>query len=232
MELAEVVKWDGWTDSERRPRPGMPSSHWKPRAPCFFTVRAPAGVDALPQPPLRVKLAAAALALFRDTKTSGPIPAPDSFSASLLDETATRAPSAEPRDLLSFWRSPSANKGRSLVPRSRQLIAVKSRPQSRRRTSRSSHRLTRHFHCQQQRNKQKFTIVGAPSHSIMPSRCCRLPCRLNSHCPSETAGQGCPLLRQLPRATRTTTMMGTIPMMVRRHQCATLLSLPLRRADL
>lgn len=83
-ELPEVVKWDGWTDSERRPRPGMPSTHWKPRAPCFFTVRAPAGVDALPQPPLRVKLAAAALALFRDTKTSGPIPAPDSFSASLV----------------------------------------------------------------------------------------------------------------------------------------------------
>lgn len=80
-ELPEVVKWDGWTDSERRPRPGMPSTHWKP--PCFFTVRAPAGVDALPQPPLRVKLAAA-LALFRDTKASGPIPAPDSFSVSLV----------------------------------------------------------------------------------------------------------------------------------------------------
>ena len=92
----------------------------------------------------------------------------------------------------------------------------KSRRQSRSR-SRSSHRLTRHFHCQQQ---QKITIVGAPSHSIMPSRCCRLPCRLNSRCPSETAGQGCPLLRQLPRATRATTM-GTTPTTVRRPQCAT-----------
>lgn len=157
-ELPEVVKWDGWTDSERRPRPGMPSTHWKP--PCFFTVRAPAGVDALPQPPLRVKLAAA-LALFRDTKASGPIPAPDSFSISLVGGDAHHSSLGRARDLLSFWRSPSANKGRSLVPRSRQSRSNKSRPRSRSR-SRSSHRLTRHFHCQQQRNKQKSPLSAHP----------------------------------------------------------------------
>ena len=56
-------------------------------------------------------------------------------------------------------------------------------------------------------NNNNIPIVGAPSHSIMPSRCCRLPCRLNSRCPSETAGPGCPLLHQFPLATRATSTL-------------------------
>lgn len=85
------------------------------------------------------------------------------FPSHSLEETPTTAPSVEPRDLLSFWRSQSANKGRSLVPRSRQSRSNKSRPRSRSRSrSRSSHRLTRHFHCQQQTNKQKSPLSAHP----------------------------------------------------------------------
>jgi hypothetical protein len=193
----------------------MPSSHWK--APLFlYCSRAPAGVDALPQPPLRVKLAAA-LARFRDTKTRGPIPAPDSFTASLVggDTHPWWYSSFRSSPQPPFFLAQSFCQQRATLGARSRHGHDQSRPRSR---SRSSHRLTRHFHCQQQKNN-KITIVGAPSHSIMPSRCCRLPCRLNSHCPSETAGQGCPLLRQLPRATRATTM-GTTPTTVRRPQCA------------
>lgn len=51
-ELPEVVKWDGWTDSERRPRPGMPSTHWKP--PLFlYRSRACRGRRAPPTPTAR-----------------------------------------------------------------------------------------------------------------------------------------------------------------------------------
>jgi hypothetical protein len=113
----DLVKWGGWTDSERWPRPGMPSSHWKAPPVSLPFARSCRGRRAPPTPTAR-QACSSSRSFSRHQDSVGPSQLQTLFAPHSLEETPTRggiAPFGRARNLLSFWRSPSANRGLPLV---------------------------------------------------------------------------------------------------------------------